>query len=122
MSEIANLVRWCLSETTQRTIWESGADMPEIDFLQDTVLDEFPCEDRASNAIEQYLLQVGAKATWPDLRPTESCACCGDDFDTTAWHKTLELSQEQGDPSQPEVIDVRCVARFCGKCAPIGSR
>lgn len=112
--------RWELSDETQVCIWSSPTATPEIDFLGVVqVLDYFCCEEHALRGVNKYLTLAGATAQWSDVRPVETCACCGTDFDTTRWHKVLALSVEEGPLYDPDYIDVTYPARFCNKCVPV---
>jgi hypothetical protein len=97
--------------------------MPVVDFVGVVQeLDEYATMDDACVAIDSYLAQLGAKATWSDVGPVEKCACCDSDIDTSKPHKVLDLTECVGpfedDTVQP--IDGWYPARFCNSCAPVG--
>ncbi len=112
-------IHWTIGNEIQRCIWESPESMPEVDIQSGESFAYYCCEQHAMEATEEYLLQVGATAQWSDVRPIETCACCGRDFDTTKWHKVLVLYQERGSILiNPEMIHIDYVARFCADCVP----
>jgi hypothetical protein len=103
---------------TQMCIWESPTSLPEVDIQEATCLSCYCCKEHAMDGVQKYLLQVGAKPLWSDVRPIETCACCEKDFDATRSHKTLVLSVEEGPFTSPTTLEVEYVARFCNKCVP----
>lgn len=85
-------------------------------------LDAYATMEAACIAVDNYLTQLGAVATWSDVGPIERCACCSCDIDTSKPHKVLDLSECVGrhDDDTIDVIDGWYPARFCNSCAPVG--
>lgn len=111
--------RWLLVIEIQKCCWASPEEMPEVDIQYAEVIASYSCEQDAYTALNKYLNQVSATAQWSDVRPVETCACCGADLDTTKWHKVLVLSVEEGNPYNPDFVDVKYPARFCNGCVPL---
>lgn len=111
--------RYVLLDETQMCIWSAPDAVPEVDIREALVLDYYCCEQHAMEACKAYLAQVGAEATWSDVRPFEDCGICKEYFDTTSWHKVLTLSEERGIEDDPQIIDRKYVARFCQSCVPV---
>lgn len=111
--------RWVLMEEIQACIWESAEVIPAVDIEGSIELDHYCNAQDALHAVDRYLTVAGASAQWSDVRPIETCACCGADFDTTKWHKVLTLTVEEGAFDDPKVLDAAYPARFCTKCVPV---
>lgn len=109
---------WSVCIEDQKCIWEAPDSMPVVDVSEAYCLGSFCSEKHAMETIDNYLMQVGAEAFSSDVRPTETCACCKNDFNTATRHKALALLIERGSIYAPETIDVEYVARFCPKCVP----
>jgi hypothetical protein len=109
---------WGLRIETQRCIWKSPEALPEVGISGAYTFMAYCCEAHALKGVQEYLFQVGANALWSDVRPIETCACCGQDFDATAYHKVLVLAHEVIDKNEFDLIDIRYPARFCIDCVP----
>ncbi len=109
---------WVLVAETQSCLWTAPDEIPEIKIQDAAQLGSYCCEEHALEAVNDYLLQVGATATWSDVRPIESCASCGLDFDTKQPHKVLVLSFEEVEGGSVQQLDVSYAARFCRGCVP----
>jgi hypothetical protein len=92
--------------------------MPEVNIAIAYQINSYENNKCALDALNAYLLQINAKATWADVRPIEECAICGEDFNTTESHQTLALSVETGTDEAPELIEIEYPARFCRDCVP----
>ena len=110
--------RWVLLVETQMCIWESVNSMPEVDISQAHVIEYYQSRQDALQGIQTYLTMATATAQWSDVRPTETCACCGSDIDTSKWHEVLALTVEEGPIDNPVLLDAQYPARFCTGCVP----
>jgi len=116
---------WSITIEHQKCLWDNP-EVPEVDIAFGNELDCYPCEQDAIEAVDRYLLTLGAVATWSDIRPIEQCSCCGGDVDTTTWHKCLTLTDEirllddDGEIIEIQPIDGSYPARFCNSCVPPG--
>jgi len=115
----APAISWVLQEQDQRCVWISPTHIPEVDISIATVLDIFPTKDLVFDAATKYLSQLGGRMEFSDVRPIEKCACCGTDFDTNIRHKVLTVSAELNPETDPTVLDIWYVARFCINCVPM---
>lgn len=112
--------RWVLCIEQQKYIFDNPA-LPEVDIAYAVQLDSYSTKQHALEAVDRYLVAAGAVATWSDVRPTEECACCGCDIDTTETHQCLSLTIETGPEESPEVLELGGYpARFCSSCVPSG--
>jgi hypothetical protein len=111
-----------ISVEDQCVVWPADGGMPEIDIGMETVLAYFATKTEALQALHDYLAAVGARALWSDLRPIETCACCGADFNTGQRHMVVSLSEEEINEHDPEMpgrpVDWAYPARFCTTCVP----
>jgi len=110
--------RWVLTHETQTCIWESDTSLPEVAIGEATSFAHFCCEEHAIEGVEQYLLQAGARAQWSDVRPVDTCARCGQDFETARAHQVLVLSTCAIEGEDVQQYDVQHIARFCNNCVP----
>lgn len=111
--------RWVLSVETQACMWTSPDAFPIVDISDAQVLAYHCSEAHAMESVQNYLRDAGARVSWADVRPVETCACCGEDFDASKWHKTLSLTVEAGRFDDPDVLDASYPARFCNRCVPV---
>jgi hypothetical protein len=112
--------RFSLCMETQFIEWPADGGMPIVDFLGcSDELNTYDSEDKALDAIDKYLAQVGATVEWSDVRPIETCACCKCDIDTSKSHKVLSLCTEVGPDEDITLLNVDYPARFCNVCVPI---
>lgn len=112
--------RWVLVDETQKCIWTGANETPEVNIQEGIHVGYYCCEQHANEACNTYLTFADAKATWSDVRPIEDCGICETSFNTNSWHRALTLSQELGYEDNPEIIDIKYVARFCPTCVPCG--
>lgn len=111
--------RFLLLDEVQTCLWESSNAMPEVDIAIASVLDTFTTYNEATGAAMSLLDRIGAKPTFADVRPLEQCARCSSDFNTNAPHHTLVVSEEAGEETSPEIINVWYVARVCQDCGGV---
>ena len=111
-------LRWVLTDENQNCLMEGPNGIPEIDIKEGTVIGYYCSEQHAHEACNMYLSSVKAEATWSSVRSIEDCGICKASFNTNTWHKVLALSQERGHESDPELIDIEYVTRFCPTCIP----
>lgn len=122
MSATTEGTRWVLCIEQERCIWRDSDSIPEVDIDVAYQLDSYDTEDQAISGLSGYLAQLGAKAVWSDVRPTEECAGCGNDFNTAEWHMAVALSEERGPEDAPDVLAVEYPARFCPSCGEVAKQ
>ena len=89
--------------------------LPEVDITTAIVLGDYCSMKHAMDACVSYLSGRNAKPTWADVSSAETCACCGNTFDTSARHLTLTLMEMSGS-DDANIHDLKYVARFCRSC------
>lgn len=108
--------RFELLNEVQACLWRSPADVPEVEVRYAEIIESFLSYEDALLAAKKLLATVHAQPTFADVRPIEECAKCGADFDTRNSHHTLVISEESGDQTNPQIVQVWYVARFCCGC------
>lgn len=112
-------VRFVILQESQKCLWVAANELPEVDVADSLVLGYYCGKDHALAAVRRYLIQVGAAATFSDVRPIEACACCSGDIAANQLHMVITLSTERGSEDEPELLDIDYPARFCNTCVPI---
>lgn len=107
-----------LIDECQRIIWHDNDTIPEVAMQPAYVLVTCSTSDELAIELTKQLRQLDATPSWSDVRPTEECAICHEDFDTRKWHRVLTISLESGPQENPKIHDAWYPARFCNKCVP----
>jgi hypothetical protein len=104
---------------TQRVIWEGRHSIPEVHISDAVQVQSLSSVSALEGFLCQYLKELDTTFNWSDVRPTEECARCGDDLDTSIPHRVISVTVEQGPEMDPTVLDGWYAARFCPRCEPI---
>lgn len=120
---MSHTTHFFISVEDQCVTWPAAGGLPEVDIGMETVLAYFDTKAEAHQALRAYLAATGARALWSDVRPIETCACCGVDIATSERHMVISISEEEKndiDPFMPgRPVDWAYPARFCTSCVPI---
>lgn len=117
-SETSPRSGWFVSISTERTIWQGPAELPEVEPLDVTELFSASEEASAREFARNWCAGEGLEVTHrADIRPIEACGACGGDMDTREPHQAVILEKASGTPSDWCVEHLEYVSRRCTECA-----
>lgn len=104
---------------TQKVIWQKGR-IPEVDISNAVLIKTFSSVSALETFLSEYAKDLDTRWVWSDVRPTEECARCGCDIDTSVPHRVISVTVEQGPETGPiDMLDGWYAARFCPQCEPV---